>query len=460
MRIALLLSLIMTLPCSANTDLPDSFKLLERQSKGPFGENILQGINERVPVLQNRVPEGFLFQAAYRNPLGRSLITDHAFYIGNLFTTNYYELMGEYVYDDPLGNHPLDHAALISKGPAAIGKASLIVQHWVLEKNYIRRLPEAKLSRSFKIRGISSYESEVEFAKYFFNFYLRSMDGDFQYLPAFLLATQSPIVSSASLARARDLIMIAYDEVSAALGTGAPMVRALYKLRNSIHNQLTPAVLGEIDAFLATYPEYRDLPTVPLPPDETEPVQRTDIDEIRKILAEYYSFSASKLSAQAGKAGLEDIKSAADLITRNGVSAATLLNLSAVAASQREIIADATALALLTNVSRYLRKELSLLRKVKSPEVAEAVLNSIYLEGFLIRDNWLYFKSEIVKSTDLSKTLTDIVNIASGAPAEAFSAALGAWQSVEPKMQGFIDNTLKSSAVATATTIVQKMESL
>jgi len=251
--------------------------------------------------------------------------------------------------------------------------------------------------------------------------------------------------------------MIAYDEVSVLLGTAAPMVRALYKLRNSIHNQLTPAVITEIDDFLKAYPEYRDLQTEQIPP---EPVTRTDIDEIRKILTEYYSFSASKLSTQAGKAGLKDIKAAADLITRNGVSAATLLNLSTVAAIQRETLSDATTLALLTNVSRYLRKELSLLRRVKSPEVTEAALNSIYLEGFLIRDNWLYFKSEIQKSTDLAKTLTDIVNIASSAPAEAFSGTLGAWLSVEAKMQTFIDNTLKSSAVATATTIVQKIESL
>lgn len=446
-----LLALVPILPTSANTDLPAAFKTLERQTKGPFGENVLQGTMERVPVLENRLPAGFLFQAAYRNDPTRLLITDHAFYVGNLFTTNYYELMGEYVYGDPYGNHPLDHSALQAKGAEAIAKTSRIAQHWVLEKSYIRRLPEAKLSRSFKIRGISSYEFEVEFAKYFLSFYLSAMNDDFQYLPVFLLAGQSPIVDSASLARARDLILVAYAEVSAALGTKDPMVRALYKLRNSIHNQLTPAVINEIDNFLATFPEYRKMPTL----DSTE---RTDIDEIRKILVEYYSFSAKKLSSQAGKSGLQELKAAADRIVQTGVSAENLLNLSAIAADERARVSKAEVLAVLTNVSRYLRKELSLLRKVNSSEVAEAALNTIYLEGFLIRENWLYFKSEIAKSTDLAKTLANVVDIASGAPVEAFSSTLPQWQSIEPKMQSFVDNILKSSAVATASSIIQKME--
>jgi hypothetical protein len=396
--------------------------------------------------------------------------------------------MGEYVYGDPFGTHPEDHAALAAQSAAALPKASLIVQNWALEKHYIEQRPDSKLARSFKIRGISSYENELTYAKHFFNFYLGAIEDDFQYLPAFLLATKSPIYDSASLARARDLITLAYQEVSTVLGTTDPMVKALWKLRNSIHNQLTPAVITEIDRFLATYPQYR---TVPPPPPTTEAtgewlgvptpvvaaqsalpaepfVERTDLDEIRKILVEYYGITAKRIAEQARKSGQADVKSAADSIMRNGVSAQSLLKLSSVAAEKRELLSRtdvipyakrAEVLGLLANVSLYVRKELVGLSNVRSPQVVEAVLNVVYIEGFLIRDNWLYFKSEIGRSGNLVKVLTDVIEIGGESSLrEAFGQTLENWKLLDRKMQYFIDNTLKSSAIDTAAVIAQRLK--
>jgi hypothetical protein len=468
-------------------DLPTDFQAVLKQNKGPFGQNILQGTTERISVTAGRVPVGYLFQAAYRNDLARALVVDHRLYIGNLFTTNYYELMGEYVYGDPFGTHPEDHAALAAQSAAALPKASLIIQNWALEKHYIEQRPDSKLARSFKIRGISSYENELTYAKHFFNFYLGAIEDDFQYLPAFLLATKSPIYASASLARARDLIALAYQEVSTVLGTTEPMVKALWKLRNSIHNQLTPAVIQEIDRFLATYPQYR---TVPPPPPTTETtgewlgvptpvtvatearaevtVERTDLDEIRKILVEYYAISPKRLAEQARKSGQADLKAAAESILRNGVNAQSLLHLSTIAAGKRELLAKvdsvpyekrAEVLALLANVSLYVRKELVGLSNVRSPQVVESVVNAVYLEGFLIRDNWIYFKSEIARSADLAKVLTDVIEVGGEVSLrEAFGETLEKWKLLDRKMQYFVDNTLKSSAIDTAAVIAQRLK--
>jgi hypothetical protein len=473
-------------------DLPTDFQLTLQQTKGPFGQNVLQGPTERISVTAGRVPEGFLFQAAYRNDLARALIANHDFYLANLFTTNYYELMGEYVYGDPYGTHPIDHAALAAKAPAALPKATSMIRNWVLEKFYIEQRPSSKLARSFKIRGISSYETEQVFAKYFFNFYLGAIDEDYQYLPAFLLATRSPVFDSTSLARARNLITLAYDEVALALGAEAPLVKALWKIRNSIHNQLTPAVIGEIDQFLKTYPEYRSIeapPTESIPPTAGPQTPaprprtpapgefftaflafdgRTDLDEIRSILVEYYSFSPKRLAEQAAKCGQKDLKAAADAIIRQGVNADRLLNLSALAAAKRELLAAggsipydkrAEVLALLANVSLYVRKEISGLSNVRSAKVVEAAVNAVYIEGFLIRDNWVYFKTEIANSTDWAKLLTDVVEIAGESSLQdAFGPALGKWRLIDRKMETFIDHTLKSSAVDTASLLVRRLK--
>jgi hypothetical protein len=288
------------------------------------------------------------------------------------------------------------------------------------------------------------------------------------------------------------LITIAYDEISLALGTEAPLVKALWKIRNSIHNQLTPAVIGEIDQFLKTYPEYRTIekpPTESIPPTagSTSPAPRTrtpapgefftaslaldgrtDLDDIRAILVEYYSFSPKRLAEQAAKCGQKDLKAAADAILRQGVNADRLLNLSAVAAAKREQLSAAGSipferraevLALLANVSLYVRKEISGLSNVRSAKVVEAAVNAVYIEGFLIRDNWIYFKTEIANTTDWAKILTDVVEISGESSLqEAFGPALGQWRLLDRKMESFVDNTLKSSAVDTASLLVRRLK--
>lgn len=442
---------------SAFADLREDFATMNKQNKGPFGLNMLQGTKGKIPVTDGTPAGTFLFQAAYRTGAAETMARNYGIYTGNLFTTNYYQLMGEFVYGDANGDHELDHASLYAKSAEAMPTAVKMVQSWVLEKQYMEIFHDAKITRSFKLRGIGGSEFELEYSNYFFNFYLSSINNDFQYLPAFLLAKKSPIVDSASLQKARDLCTRTYDHFSQALGTRDPMVAAIYKIRNAVHNQLSKDVIRLIDNFDRDFPRYRK-------------DGNTYLFEVRKIIADYYSVGADKILAQAAKLDLVDVESTAQVVVKNGADAENLLELSKAIANLRKNISDsnqipnnkrAQALSLIANTCQFLNRELS---EIKRPGAAviEAIVNVVYAEGFLIEDNWKFFAEDARTSTSPATLLTDVIEVASGGDgstlSEAFAPAYQQWVSIDPKMQYFMDNTIKSSSLATAATVAEKVQ--
>ncbi len=455
MKYFLLLTLLFS--TAAKADLKEDFEAVNKESKGAFGQNYLQGTSSRTTVSSGKSPKNFLFQAAYRNEKAQILVDTHQFYLGNLFTTNYYQLMGEYVYGDVNSDHEIDHSALLANSQEAMKKASLIIKHWVLEKHYIFHFPNTNLAKGFAYRGIGGSEFERPYAEHFFNFYLSSMNDDFQYLPAFLLVNQSPIVDSSSLDKARLLISDSYEYFKARFGANDDRVKALFKLRNAIHNQLSKAVIAQIDQYYVDYPFYLE-------------EGHTYLGVIREILVDYFSFSADKISKDAAAIGLSDLQAAADQITTEGaITPENLLALSRVAAQWKTDIGSdkidfknrARTLAVLTKVSRFLNKELAALENAKNPAAIEAVVNTIYLEGFLIKDNWQYFKDEVPLTSDYASLLSDILEIAGGGTGstlqEAFKGAYEQWLIVEPKMEYFLDNTIKSSSLNMAALVAEKV---
>lgn len=457
MKKIILSVLALTASLTANAGLPEDFAAMNKQSKGPFGLNMLQGTKSRSVVTDGGPAGTFLFQAAYRTGVAETMVRDYGVYTGNLFTTNYYQLMGEFVYGDANGNHDLNHAGLYAKASEAMPTAVKMVQNWVLEKQYMETFHEAKLTKSFKLRGIGGSEFEQVYSNHFFNFYLSAINGDFQYLPAFLLAKKSPIVDSASLQKARDLCTRTYDYFSQNLGTKDSMVVAIYKIRNAVHNQLSKDVIRLIDNFDREFPQYRA-------------EGNTYLFEVRKIIADYYSFGADKIVAQAAKIDAIDIEAAAGRIKQEGANSANLLDLSKAAAEWRTnisnpaFIADgkrAQALALIANVTQYLNRELSETKKPNA-QIVEATINVIYAEGFLIEDNWKFFAEDARASATPATLLVDVIEVASGGEGstlyEAFAPAYQQWVSIDAKMQYFMDNTIKSSALATAAAVAEKVK--
>lgn len=453
MKTLLMLLLAFSAPV-ARADLQDAFAKMDKNSKGPFTLNYLQGSGSRTSVASGASPRGFLFQAAFRNDDARRLAETYGFYVGNLFTTNYYELVGEYAFGNAYGSHPLDTKKLLANKQAAMPKAAMMAQHWVLEKHYLKHLHDSKLSKAFRLRGISGSEFEQAYANHFFNFFLEAMDNEFQYLTAFLLVNESPIVDSASLAKAREMIASSYDFFKGRFGAKDARSLAMYRLRNAIHNQLSPDVIRQIDSFVAQYPFYKK-------------EGHTYLFTIRQILVDYYGFGADKIAKQAAKLDLFEVQACAERLVFQGVSASALTDLSRAAANLRSELRlvpyerRAQALAVLASVSQYISKELPQLKDASDAQLAEMAVNAAYVEGFLIKDNWEYFVGELA-SGDPATVLLDLIEVAAGAEGstlyEAFSPSFGQWVSIEPKMQYFMDNTIKSSALATAATIAERIK--
>jgi hypothetical protein len=437
-------------------DIPTLFHTMERHHKGPFAFNSLQGETERVLVSAGRPAAKFQFQAAFRNDIGIELAKND-FFIANLFTTNYYELMGEYVYGSFASSHPLDHEALIHQ-PQSMVKAASMTRHWILEKYYVRSFPNSVLAKSFQIRGISGAEFEQVYALYFLNYYLSTMTAEYQYLPLSLLTRDSPLGSSTSLDRARALIGQVYDDfLMNRFPASDPMMIRLYSIRNMIHNQLSPAALDEIDRFLTDYPFY-------------QAEGNTDLIEVRTLLRNYFNFGTEKISDFAQRLGELQVRSIAAKIKDRGPTVSTLLELTnAVADVKTKLLVSkayssvnkSDAMQLILNTTLFVSKEVASLSTVDSPDVIQIVANLIYLDGFFLKDNWMFFKQQIKKTADVKKAadlLPDMIDIASDNLNQTMAPAYDMWKKVEPKMQSFVDDSLKSSAVNTASLIALKIK--
>ncbi len=454
---ALLIALAIsaTVPQAHANDLVTTFKKLNNQRKGPFDLNVLQGSAGRSSVDSSPAGE-FQFQAAYRNSIAMELANKHDFYVGNLFTTNYYELMGEYVYGNARSNHPLNHAGLLSVANQALPKASSMVRHWVLEKHYLSAFHGSALTRGFRLRGISGSEFEQAYAVHFFNFYLTATTEDQAFLPALLLAKGSPIAGSSTLERARTLIAAVYDTAKERYGQDNAGVRRLYDLRNYVHNQLSQSVIDRLSAFLRDYPGFA--------------AEDRRIVEVRDILRAYYSVSAKKVSDLAKVAGVSAMQAAADEINAKGVTVDRLFEMSNRLAEVRTALSvpgqvpteqKSNYLVLILVGSQYLNKEILSMNSISSPNVVRTVINLIYAEGFLMKDNADYFQSEAAAAANVKAAgaqLADVIGIASDSLTEAFKPSFDQWLKIEPKMQYFVDNTIKSSALNTAAIVAEKLK--
>jgi hypothetical protein len=440
----------------AHADLKASFKKLDLNRKGPFSVNYLQGSRSRINVLEGSPAGTFQFQAAFRNDQGQELATKYDFYVANLFTTNYYELMGEYVYNDIYGSHELDHAALLAVAPRAQAKAASMVRHWVLEKHYVNNFPSSRIAQVFKLRGIGGSEFEQAYAPYFFNFYMTTLTEDFQFLPVYLLAKSSPIAASSSLERARVVIAQEYDQMLAQYGEAEPVVNRMYQLRNAVHNQLSQEVVNQIDAFFRDFPWYRQQGNVGL-------------TEVQDIVRAYYAVNVRKIADYAKKIGADEIQALAEMMAKTGPTPDSIYSLSTMIAKLRTAVATndvpaskkSDVLLVIITANQYLNKEILSLPQINSKNVIKAIINLVYVEGFLIKDNWTYFLSEIDATPDAvaaAALFPDIVEIANDTLAQAFNPSFTQWLSIEPKMQYFVDNTIKSSALNTASVIGKKVK--
>ncbi len=451
----IVLTFILMLATSTVAASPESiFSEIENTRKGPFGYNYLQGTRGRSKVLSGAPSGDFLFQAAYRNEVAETLATEHGFYTGNLFTTNYYNLMSETIFDGAQ-SFSLDHEALMSVGASRMSESVEIVKHWVLEKYYISKFPDSGITRGFNTRGIAGSEFEQEYANYYFSYYLSFVEDSFQFLPVYLLAKQSPITNSSSLEKSRDMIKVAYDYFVNRWGASDSRVRGLYKIRNAIHNNLSENVLPMIEIYLEENPWYAAN-------------GNTYLQEIHRMLSEYFQADAGKIKELANASGLTDLVGAAQTVEEQGVSVKTLFLLSQTAVESKKALSTsavawtkkAKALATIVSATDFINKEVIKFEKVESSELAQTLLNLIFIEGFLIEDNWAYFYDELSSgdSEALSSTLVDVIDVAAMTMDDVFLSTVTAWSqaSGQSGVQQFRDDVLKSSSLNSVSVILNK----
>jgi len=441
---------------------PDTLKGLfdavvsARGGKGPFTENYQQGSGGRVGVFET--PPGTLqFQAAYRTPAAVKLATQYNLWVGNFFTTNYYEIMGEFVFGDFRSSHPLDHARLIAAGRQAMPKTNTIIRHWVLERYYLAQFPSSKLSSAFLARGVSDAANEATYAPYFFNFYLSAIQDEMQILPAFLLVKNTPLVVSSSINQARDIVAETYDWMVRTRGEGEACTKRMFDIRNGVHNSLSKNVLDDIKRFYAQCPFYlRD--------------GNTNLGKVTRILEDYFAIRPDRMIPLAKQLGLTQVQTLATALAKSPAARIEdLLALSTALVDLRHRLIDnaqvptsakSTVLALLTYGSQYLSKEILERREAVSKDTLMILLNTIYMEGFLIPDNYNYFAGEIKGATDLNAAVAVVANvpeIAQDSLVRSVDGALQLWIQVEPQMEKFVDNTMKSSSINVLAVVLNRI---
>lgn len=457
------------------------FQKMEKTYKGPFGLNMLQGSKGKCAVKScGGAPGKSQFQAAYRNSdFGIPLARDYDFWTANLFTSNYYQLVGEFVYGDADSSHPMeaaDHEALLANNAAAMVRASSMVRHWVLESHYREHIKTTKYALSFTERGIGSAEIEPTYAKNFFEFFLSSMatEGEVDeklYLPAQLLISESPVSETASLKQARDWATADYELAKGIWGESSRVTTEFYDIRNAIHNHLSEDIVGMIDAFVAKYPDFANHP-------DTHPMR------IRRIIIDYYAASAdvviAKANALTGKTQVDadiasivgaaqglsgalksDPEQAAELMAQMARGAANLRT----ALPDQALVpygSKTDTMVLSLRVSQLLGKEIARMKtRPQSPRLIQALLDLIYVEGYIGQRHLNYFSGKLeggdyaTAVEQLAGAIKTATSSEKSALVNSFGTALDQWILAVPDLKpgaphSFTDAVIRSSILSTA----------
>lgn len=449
-----------------DASLVSNFKKANQLSKGGFGKNVVQNPNGRWAVggasaeemgcyKFGRAGGAQLFQTAYRNTIAQQLVDVDQFYIANRYASNYYELMGEYVFGDRCGNHPIDNVRLLEKAAEAMPKFMLMTQHHTLERYYAESNLATNIGKAAVKRGVSDSEDEIKYARDYFNFGLSAMTQDSQYLAMYILSKKSPLKISALIGKARDAIAALYEARTGGIKdyAGGGYLGELYNLRNMIHNTLSKDIIGEIEKFKRRYPE--DAP---------------ELNGIQANLREYFATGARNVYDAAKKVNATGVMSAVEPMIKGAATAQSLLAVSNELAAVRANVSDETiyptetkvdVLVLINTGAQFLAKEINVMKQIDSKDALVALLNTIYVEGFIPKNNLTFFQGQMNSAADIAAAaavLPRVVNIASRSISTAFSPALDQWKLVDPKMDNFIDNVIKSSTLSAASTIDAKIK--
>lgn len=447
----LIVGLLISSTTYADT-IPEYFSSLNQITKGAFGSNMMQGWSRRRTYKDWEATgrPGTYFQSAFRNDTAYDLLDEHGMYTGNLFTTNYYELRAEFLLgdrnaDDLSREQGLESLIAASQGnPLIYARATQMVQNWNLEKLYVLKNPSSKIANGFQLRGVGGAEFEQKYGQEFVNYYVHETGNNLELLALIKLADSSALFSSSNFGRIRNKATSLYVNYPN---------REIKKIRDSIHNQLTPDVIVKIDRYL-----------------ESHSSGRSALLEIRGLITTYFAQGVSDINHIAKKANipngglsaintrdpeLSDLQAYAD----NLVSLRNKMLTDEVSLNEKYIYLGYTSVAstfLFEKTKAYVLE--NAINSTNIREVTEILLNLLYLKG-LVGAEMIGLASTVPTDFDgYEEFFDELLSELIGNVKNAYGVYISKWGEVEPHIDGIVDDSLRASSISLFDQILDKMD--
>lgn len=428
---------------------------LNETAKGAIGKNSYQRPGGRMDVLQGGTiaspPRDTIFTAAFRNDIAAQLAALD-FYVGNHFTTVYWELNNKYLATDAerkaLAFH-LDHARFMNT-PLMAPQAQSMARHMLLEQFYMRKFPASRIAKANSQRGTADAENETTFYGYLTQYLARSISTPSDYLVLFEMQKRWNLTgdgNQVSLSKLRDEVASIYDEMALSLPPDSTQLAEFRAIRNSIHNYLTPQVGDRLGAFIKQYgASFGSTGRLTSLRNQIALYYKTD----RKVLAAWAQKTASVLPANSAQV----IAALAD----GSNSLAQLEALSQLLAQSRDSFMasrNPDVIHFMIRVNQFLQSQLaskSLSAGDDWAARARIAINSIYASGLLTQEQFATLSATFggAQSGDdaVRARLADLLATLSNAQVNVHTAMLPAisdWALIDSSMEGFVDDTLRSS---------------
>ena len=426
------------------------FKVLNETRKGAFGPNMMQGRSSRITYRRwAQTGSAFIFQSAFRNKTAKALLEEHGVYTGNLFATNYYELRAEFILGDRDATHlastdGVERLIEVSQGnPAVYDRATQIILNWNLEKLYVLKNPNSRIAKGFGIRGVGDANKEREYATEFVNYYVTESDSNQDLMGLVKLTDSSALFTSSNFTTIRDDATRLYENYPN---------RAIKRIRDNIHNQLTPDILVQIDAYLSANGGPQALRNIRAKIVSYFARGVADINHIAKKAA----INTDKLGPiNTGRPSLEALADYAnDLVAQRNK-----MMTSEVSLEQKYIYLGYTSVAstfLFEKTKKYV--ENNRLNGSNLNEVNRVMLSLLYLRGFFNSDVLERYSNVPTDFDGFEAFFLELFDIVLRNIKTPYSPYISKWEQADSAMGGIVDDTLRSSAMGLYDTILEKMD--
>ena len=438
------------------------FEQINKASKGALGSNVYQEPDSRRLVEQNGqiqyATSKTAFTAAFPSDLAAKLAAEEGLLLGHRFTTDYVALHKKFVAPGESATGFAINVEAFMSNPQIAPEMKNMVLQMILEKFYIGQNPNSKIAYGNLYRGSADADNERTFYNYFAKYLAKYQDPQkaSDYLILFEMQRRFNLTGdtgSVSLESLRAEVASLYDRVSEG-NKGTESDVTFMKIRNSIHNYMTPDVVGRLEAYLQKF-------------NTSSGLSQGTIDGIRKLKARietYYKVDKTALLTMAKKIPAAqlptDFQTVLGSLKETGNTLQDLKKLSAlVVAVVDQFKANAKnpeMIHFVIKTQAFLQNELARTKlDLATAQIRTSIaMDSIYASGLIPQSMYLDVSkvlsaqmklTEKAQASALSAKLSGVLKQALALTKATFKPALDKWVIVSPQTEGVIDDTLRGS---------------